>query len=220
MYWMTELAESPGAYMMFALAIVLTFYAVFAAGRQYGRTHYFALPSFAREEVLELTLQDFDEQAAVDAMVDAVHVAYLAPFTASVQVISPLTLSLDTGALMTISLEPPVEPVMEIEVWAPPEIDNSQLHDRIEELEAMLSRSLDWGQLMNRRRASHYRALRQTRARLHFMLGPVMEAPRRPTRDRLVAEVIDIGTATRPARLHVVPPAKIRDWRERELVAC
>jgi hypothetical protein len=63
-------------------------------------------------------------------------------------------------------------------------------------------------------RDRHWRSGKVARARLNFILGPVLDSPRRPSKQKLAAELIDIGTRDNPARVHVIPPAIINNWKE------
>lgn len=61
-----------------------------------------------------------------------------------------------------------------------------------------------------RLRARYLRLLRVERARLHYMLGDVMDAPRRPRKLSLVGVQVEVGKR----HLQLVPPIKAREWRE------
>jgi hypothetical protein len=63
----------------------------------------------------------------------------------------------------------------------------------------------------DRLRARYLRLLRVERARLRYMLGDVMDAPRRPRKLSLVEVRLDLPGTRR--HLSLVPPLKAREWR-------
>jgi hypothetical protein len=82
----------------------------------------------------------------------------------------------------------------------------ARLHDALEKMTESYARA-------ERLRRRYLRLLRVERARLRYMLEPFTTDVRRPSKPKLLAAVIDIGTLAHPARIRVVPQPVAHLWR-------
>jgi hypothetical protein len=108
-----------------------------------------------------------------------------------------------------------LEPGLEV---LPAVAEVSQVHlDELASLQddvAALTRDRDWWRSVAAQkdmlRARYLRLLRGERARLGYMLGEVMDAPRRPAKAKLAAVVLELP---RGRHLSLVPPLVASEWR-------
>jgi hypothetical protein len=80
----------------------------------------------------------------------------------------------------------------------------------------------DWKAKWQRAEHLHQVWLHNTRiarARYNKVVGVTFEASRRPTLERALAIVTDVGTARRPERVHLITPRRRQHWIESGLVA-
>lgn len=131
----------------------------------------------------------------------------------------PLEVSTVTAAMEVVSyLDPvtgPIALVPAIEAPAAPRFGQLALDAPLEDVkllaaQAEVARLRELVQKKDRLRARYLRLLRGERARLRYMLGDVMDAPRRPRKLQLVTVKLDMP---HHRKLALVTPLKAREWR-------
>jgi hypothetical protein len=188
-------------YPLFVAAFALALYGAYRLGTVHG-----SVP-------LPLMCERPHEVAQVDPYVDVVPEWDAVPEVELSGFLEPEIVGVDIDVRTEASA---------LDGWArvDPQLPPSPSQAHLDELASLqddvqaLTRDRDWWRSVaahkDMLRARYLRLLRGERARLGYMLGTVMDAPRRPAKAKLAAVVLELP---RGRHLSLVPPLVANEWR-------